>query len=176
MSSVYKQGNSYLLQVGVGRARRVRRLGDLSRDGAKTVEHHVEQIERSRKAAVSLPSSTATWLGDITDDLHAKLAALGLVASRSRPDNGGIPATIGRLWDDFFARRPDLKKWTLSNLEQTKLRCIEFFKLKPVAAITKGMQRTSAVGSLTRNIHPQRWPVLSTRLANSSMTRSTTDC
>ena len=54
------------------------------------------------------------------------------------PDNGGIPTTIGRLWDDFFARRPDLKKWTRSNLEQTKLRCIEFFKLKPVAAITQG--------------------------------------
>ncbi len=138
MSSVYKQGNSYLLQVGVGRARQVRRLGDLTRDGAKTVEHHVEQIERSRKAAVSLPAATATWLGDITDDLHAKLAALGLVAPRSRPDNGGIPTTIGRLWEDFLSRRPDLKKWTRSNLEQTKLRCIEFFKLKPVAAITQG--------------------------------------
>jgi integrase len=138
MSSVYKQGNSYLLQVGVGRGRRVRRLGDLTRDGARTVEHHVEQIERSRKAAVSLPAATATWLGDITDDLHAKLAALGLVSSRSRPDNGGIPTTIGRLWDDFFLRRPDLKKWTVSNLEQTKLRCVEFFKLKPVAAINQG--------------------------------------
>ena len=138
MSSVYKQGNSYLLQVGVGRARQVRRLGDLTRDGAKTVEHHVEQIERSRKAAVSLPAATATWLGDITDDLHAKLAALGLVAPRSRPDNGGIPTTIGRLWEDFLSRRPDLKKWTRSNLQQTKLRCVEFFKLKPVAAITQG--------------------------------------
>ena len=71
-------------------------------------------------------------------DLHAKLAALGLVAPRSRPDNGGIPTTIGRLWEDFLSRRPDLKKWTRSNLEQTKLRCIEFFKLKPVAAITQG--------------------------------------
>jgi integrase len=138
MSSVYKQGNSCLLQVGVGRARQVRRLGDLTRDGAKTVEHHVQQIERSRKAAVSIPAATATWLGDITDDLHTKLAALGLVAPRSRPDNGGIPTTIGRLWDDFLSRRPDLKKWTLSNLEQTKLRCIEFFKLKPVAAINQG--------------------------------------
>src|SRR5580658_1087001 len=105
MSSVYKQGNSYLLQVGIGHARRVRRLGDLSRDGARTVEHHVEQIELSRKAAVSLPSATATWLGEITHDLHAKLAALGLVAPRNRPDNGDIPTTIGRLWDDFFARR-----------------------------------------------------------------------
>jgi integrase len=138
MSSVYKQGNSCLLQVGVGRARQVRRLGDLTRDGAKTVEHHVQQIERSRKAAVSIPAATATWLGDITNDLHTKLAALGLVAPRSRPDNGGIPTTIGRLWDDFLSRRPDLKKWTLSNLEQTKLRCIEFFKLKPVAAINQG--------------------------------------
>lgn len=138
MSSVYKQGNSYVLQVGVGRLRQVRRLGDLTRDGANTVEHHVEQIERSRKAAVSLPAATATWLGEITDDLHEKLAALGLVAPRSRPDNGGIPTTIGRLWDDFFVRRPDLKKWTRSNLEQTKLRCVEFFKLKPAAAITQG--------------------------------------
>ena len=132
MSSVYKQGETYVLRLGVGRARQVRRLGDLTRDGAKTVAHHVAQIERSRKAAVSLPAATATWLDEITDDLHAKLAALGLVAPRGRPDNGGIPTTIGRLWDDFFARRPDLKKWTLSNLEQTKLRCIEFFKLKPV--------------------------------------------
>src|SRR5450432_1404582 len=121
MSSIYKQDNSYVLQVGIGRGRQVRRLGDLSRDGAKTVEHHVEQIERSRKAAVSLPLATAAWLGEITDDLHKKLAALGLVASRSRPDNADIPTTIGRLWDDFFERRRDLKKWTRSNLEQTKL-------------------------------------------------------
>lgn len=138
MSSVYKQGNGYVLRVGVGSARQVRRLGDLTRDGAKTVDHHVKQIERSRKAAVSLPAATAAWLGEITDDLHGKLAALGLVAPRSQPDNGGIPTTIGRLWDDFFAGRPDLKKWTCSNLEQTKLRCVEFFKLKPVAAITQG--------------------------------------
>ncbi len=138
MSSIYKQGKSYLLQVGVGSERRVRRLGDLSREGATNVKHHVAHIERSRKAAVSLPSATATWLGDIDDELHEQLAALGLVAPRSRPDNGGIPTTIGRLWDDFFARRPDLKKWTVSNLEQTKLRCIEFFKLKPVAVITQG--------------------------------------
>src|SRR5437667_9623814 len=128
MSAVYKQGNSDLLQDGVGRARQVRRLGDLTRDGAKTVEHHVAQIERSRKAAVSLPAATATWLGEITDELHAKLAALGLASPRNQPENAGIPTTIGRLWDDFFARRPDLKKWTRSNLEQTKLRCIELFK------------------------------------------------
>lgn len=138
MSSVYKQGNTYVLRVGVRHARQVRRLGDLTRDGAKTVAHHVAQIERSRKAAVSLPVATATWLGEITDDLHAKLAGLGLVAARNQPDNAGIPTTIGRLWDDFFARRPDLKKWTRSNLDQTKLRCVEFFKLKPVAAITQG--------------------------------------
>src|SRR3954451_22749403 len=138
MASIYKQGSSYLIQIGVGRARQVRRLGDLSRDGANTVEHHVAQIERSRKAAVSLPAATAAWLGEITDDLHAKLAALGLVVPRSRPDNGGIPTTIGRMWEDFFARRPDLKKWTRSNLEQTKLRCVEFFHLKAVTAVTLG--------------------------------------
>lgn len=138
MASIYKQGKSYLLQVGIGRARQVRRLGELSRDGANTVEHHVAQIELSKKAAVSVPPATAAWLGEITDELHAKLAALGLVSPRSQPENAGIPTTIGKLWEDFFTRRPDLKKWTRSNLEQTKLRCIEFFKLKPVAAITQG--------------------------------------
>ena len=77
MSSVYKQGKSYLLQTGTGRARHVRRLGDLTRDGANAVEHHVAQIEgQSRKAAVPLPAATAAWLGEITDDLHEKLAAL----------------------------------------------------------------------------------------------------
>lgn len=138
MSSVYKQGNTYVLRVGVGHARQVRRLGDLTREGAKTVAHHVRQIERSRKAAVPLPAATAVWLREISDDLHAKLAGLGLVEPSNRPDDGGISMTIGRLWDDFFERRPDLKKWTRSNLEQTKLRGVEYFKLKPVAAITKG--------------------------------------
>lgn len=138
MASVYKQNNGYVLQVGVGRGRRVKRLGDLSRDGAKTVEHHVEQIERSQKAAVSLPPATAAWLTEITGELHAKLTALGLALPRNEPENAGIPMTIGRMWDDFFARRPDLKKWTRSNLEQTKLRCVEFFGLKPVTTITQG--------------------------------------
>jgi hypothetical protein len=116
MASVYKQGNSYLLQVGVGSARRVKRLGDLTRNGAQTVEHHVEQIERSRKAAVSLPPATAAWLSEITDELHSKLAALGLVTARVQPENANIPTTIGKLWEDFFVRRPDLKRWTRSNL------------------------------------------------------------
>ena len=38
----------------------------------------------------------------------------------------------------YSARSFYLKKWTRSNLDQTKLRCVEFFKLKPVAAITQG--------------------------------------
>src|SRR4051794_16684334 len=154
MSSLYKQGNSYLLQIGVGRARQVRRLGDLSRDGANTVEHHVAQIERSRKAAVSLPAATATWLSEITDDLHGKLAALGLVAPRTRTDDGGIPMTIGRLWEHFFTRRPDLKKWTRSNLKQTKLRGVKFFKLNPVAVITKGEAKDSRRWLVDRKYSP----------------------
>ena len=176
MSSVYKQGETYVLRLGVGRARQVRRLGDLTRDGAKTVAHHVAQIERSRKAAVSLPAATATWLDEITDDLHAKLAALGLVAPRGRPENGGIPTTIGRLWDDFFARRPDLKNGLCPILNRPSFAASSFSSSSRLPPSRRGMRRTFAAGSLTRNIHPQRWLVLSTRLANSSMTRSTTDC
>jgi hypothetical protein len=49
MSSIYKQGNSYLLQVSVGRTRRVRRLGDLSREPDSTPGPKVWQNLRSTR-------------------------------------------------------------------------------------------------------------------------------
>ncbi len=63
---------------------------------------------------------------------------VGRISKNISPERQPDREVGHRLWDDFFARRPDLKKWTRSNLEQTKLRCVEFFKLKPVAAINPG--------------------------------------
>jgi integrase len=138
MISIYREKNGYVLQIRTATQRRVKRLGDLGRDGAKEVRHHINAIWRSSVAASPLPLATLTWLSQINDDLHARLSEAGLVEPRNQVKDAGIPPTLGRLWDDFLASRPDLKKWTRSNLEQTKLRCIEFFKLKPAAAITQG--------------------------------------
>ncbi len=136
MASVYKQGRTVLLQIGAGSSRRVRRLGNLSRDGMGAVEFHVGQIEQARKASVGIPPATQAWLCDITDDLHAKLAALQLVSAREQIENGGIGLTISKLFDDFLSRRNDLRGSTRVNYGQAKKKASEFFSpLKLVAKI-----------------------------------------
>jgi len=94
-----------------------------------TCEHHLKNV-----AGVGADGR----LKNVLNGQEKILAALGLVTPREQADNPGIPATIGRLWDDFFDRRPDLKKWTRSNLEQIKPRCVEFFKLRTVDKLTQG--------------------------------------
>ena len=136
MASVYKEKNGWVLQVGAKASRRVRRLGKLTKAGAANVQVHVTAIELARKAATGLPPATVSWLSEITDELHHVIATLGLVAARQGLVNDGIPIAIGLMWDEYLARRPGLKAWSKSNLTQTKLRCVEFFKLRPVDTIT----------------------------------------
>jgi integrase len=140
MASVYKQsGGRYAIQIGTGTNRRVRRLGKLTRAGAAALQLHADMIEVCRKTATILPPSTVAWLATVGDELHAKLAQVGLVPAREAPaPTVADELTIGNLWDLHLERRPDLRPFTRSNLVQTKLRCVEYFGFEPITRITTG--------------------------------------
>lgn len=126
MASVYKSGKTAVLQIGKGKARRVKRLGTLSTDGVRKVQFHVDQIEQAKRAAAIIPPDTVAWLSEIADDLHEKLAALELVEPRKSAEDL-MPMTLGKLFDDFLARRVDLKKTTRTNYEQAKKKATAYF-------------------------------------------------
>jgi hypothetical protein len=64
---------------------------------------------------------TAQWLAGIGDDLHDKLAAVGLVSTRRSQ-------TLGGFLDDYFVRRAhDWKPGSLTTCNQTQTRLIAAF-------------------------------------------------
>lgn len=138
MATIYRQGEGYTIEIRGGGGRRVKRLGRLTKQGAATLAHHVEQIELSRKAGVSIPVATVSWASTISPELHEKLASIGLVKPREdEPANYGIATAIGKLFDDFLDRRHDLRESTKTNYRQAKSKAVAFFGAnRNAAAIT----------------------------------------
>ncbi len=128
MATIYKQGEGYTIEVRSGGSRHVRRLGKLTKQGAATIAHHVEQLELARKAGTPTPPATIVWASSISPDVHAKLVTLGLLSAReSQPENFGIPTSIGKLFEDFLERRSDLRGSTQVNYRQAKAKAVAFF-------------------------------------------------
>src|SRR5262249_12743903 len=80
-----------------------------------------------------IDEATASWLGKIGPELYDKLAAVGLVAGRTKPEN----ATLGAWLESYVAMRSDVKGSTATVYGHTKRNLIEHFGTnKPLADIT----------------------------------------
>lgn len=82
------------------------RLGRLPKKSAETVRSYVARLEAAQQTGSEPDVDTVTWLVRITDKLHGKLAAVGLVPKRET-------TTIGGLCDLFIAAHPTVKPATL---------------------------------------------------------------
>jgi hypothetical protein len=80
-------------------------------------------------AATPYPPDVAAWLGVIGDELHEKMAGVGL-----------IPARRFRLLDDFLEsykeERTDWKKATRESFENARKRLIAYFGNVPLRDVT----------------------------------------
>lgn len=70
------------LQFTFARKRRTLYLGDLPKKAAQTIRAHVEHLVNAAESRSPVPTETARWVGELGDDLHAKLAGVGLVPAR----------------------------------------------------------------------------------------------
>lgn len=106
-------GNKTIQLCGTDGKRRSIRLGDIPKKAAESVRTKVEHLHAMNLAKLPLDAETAAWIGGIGDDLHRKLAAVGLFPPRSSK-------SVGEFCDWFLAARRgdgETKPATVVNFE-----------------------------------------------------------
>jgi len=117
-----------------GRRKSVR-LGKVSQRQAESVRGKVEDLANASITGEAARPATAQWVAEIGDDLHKRLAKVGLVEPRGSRD----AATLGKFTTDYIASRTDVKPRTVINLKRAADAMVEYFGAKrSLAAITSG--------------------------------------
>lgn len=84
MAKQYMGPKGPFLYVELGGKRRKLQLTRFTETIARTICHHVSELESAVAASASIPAATAAWLTEIDDDLHSRIAKLGLCPTRER--------------------------------------------------------------------------------------------
>ncbi len=91
-------GNRTIQFVSPDGKRRSVRLGKVNKKLAESVKLKVEHLAAAAASRMPLDVETAAWVGQVGAELHAKLAAVGLIPRRES-------ATLGAFLADYAARR-----------------------------------------------------------------------
>ena len=91
--------------VGIDGKRRSVRLGKVSKRVAETAKAQVEDLLACQRTGQPVTAETRRWLDSVGEELHARLAASGLVPKRVRP-------TLGAFIGSYTADRTDVKEST----------------------------------------------------------------
>jgi integrase len=103
-----KAGNRMIQFPRPGAPHGTLRLGKISLAKARKVKGHVEDLVSAKRMQQAVESRTANWVADLDDDLHGRLATVGLVA----PRNAKPMATLGPFLDAYVTGRHDVKPAT----------------------------------------------------------------
>jgi integrase len=124
MASITRDPNGHrtIQFVAKDGKRRSIRLGKVSQRVAGEIKVKVEQLNAAAVAGGSLDNETAAWVAKLGDDLANKLAAVGLIASRT-----SASARIGDFVAAYIAKRTDAKPRTVINLKQFGDRLTDYF-------------------------------------------------
>ena len=127
-------GNRSIQFAAADGRRRTIRLGKVNQHLAETIKVKVEALAAARKAGLPIDNETAAWLGKIGDDLHAKLAAVGL----RQPRTAACP-TLADFIDQYKADRGDVGDGTQKCYNGAAGRLFAFFgKDRRLADINPG--------------------------------------
>ena len=141
MASLIRKSNRWSLQFRMrpNEDRRTIALGDVAEDQAETIKTRVEALVQAIRADRPPDVATSKWVAKLHDDLHAKLAAAGLVVSRIDPEEGPRIPTLARFLDAFIEKRTDVKASTAIVYGHTRRCLVEFFgATRPLDRITLG--------------------------------------
>ena len=142
MASLIKKANGrmalqFRLRPNVDRATIA--LGDVTEHRAKDIQERVEKLVKAIRADRPPDVSTSDWVDKLDDQLHAKLAAAGLVVPGVAPDEGPAVPLLGKFIDEYTGKRTDLKESTKTAWGHTKRCLIDFFgATRPLDRITAG--------------------------------------
>ena len=131
MASIGKEpnGRKRILFVAEDGSRKTVRIGKASMKQAETFRIRLEALITGRFSGID--HETARWVADLPHDIHAKLAAVGLVEPRvfqTMPEpSAGHEAYIGEFLDGYLKDRDDLKPNSQLVYGHTRRTLIEFF-------------------------------------------------
>ncbi len=113
-TSTDAKGNRRILFVNASRVRKTIHLGTVPLKVADAIRVKVEHLNALQCARLPLDPETAKWTAEIGDELHSKLAAVGLVPPRES-------ATLQGFLDDY--RQRYAQDWTAGTTTQNVQRC-----------------------------------------------------
>ena len=137
MASVGKDrnGRKRILFVAEDGSRKTVRLGKASQKQAEAFKLKMENLIADRLRG-GIDPETARWIAELPDDMHAKLAAVGLVEPRAQQAAAG-GLTVGALCEQYIGGRDDVRKSTRTVYELTRRNLVDFFGPdKPIRDIT----------------------------------------
>ena len=113
-------------------SRKTVRLGSASKRDAEAIKVRVERLIAAAISGNSLDSETSQWLRDLPDQLHDRLAGVGLVAERES-------VRLGDFTRRYIDGRTDLKAASREKLEDARDALLAFIDpQKPLRRITAG--------------------------------------
>lgn len=115
MASIIEQSNgrrTIQFHLGDGK-RRSLRLGQVSRRDAESVRLRVHELVSAHLLGQPLEPDTIAWVKRLSDDMHAKLEAVGLVKPREA-------AKLLPFVDAYIKQRADVKQSTRLVYQQTR--------------------------------------------------------
>ncbi len=101
-------------------SRRTLRVGDVSLKSALEIKTRVEYVLSALAHGVPVDPETSAWLGRQGDEMHGKLAKVGLVAPR-------VSMTLAAWTGSYIAARAAAKPNTLKNLKAAARRLLHHF-------------------------------------------------
>ncbi|MHC4389042.1 MAG: tyrosine-type recombinase/integrase [Planctomycetota bacterium] len=105
------------------------RLGKMSLRKAEKIKERIEDILAGRRLG-RIDPETASWIASLPDDVHGKLAAVGLVEER-------ISTALGPFLDNYLESR-NLKPGSLKVYDHTRHNLTDFFgPHKPIREISE---------------------------------------
>ena len=136
MASIGKDrnGRKRILFVAADGSRKTIRLGKASLKQADNFKVGLEALIAARITG-SLDAKTARWVAELEDDMHKKLAAVGLVLARDAT-SAQDSLTVGKMVDGYIERRPDVKPITRGKWQNAANKMSAFFKDQPIDEIT----------------------------------------
>ncbi len=100
--------------------RRTIYLGKLRRQLAETVRSYVSKLEAATQNGAAIDADVIRWLGRISDELHAKLAKVGLAKPREK-------AILGPFLKNYIESRHDVKPLTTEHLQRVQRDLLDHF-------------------------------------------------
>lgn len=109
-------------------------LGDMSRRTAESVQRHVTELVRARKANVRAETDSIKWAESLQGRIRDRLAEIGLAsavrAARSQ-DEGRL---LGPFLASYITQRTDAKPSTITNYNHAKRWLVDYFGDRKILA------------------------------------------